>query len=182
MGRIVFVLGGARSGKSEWAEKRALEMEAEGRAVVYLATCERRPGDAEMADRITRHRSRRPGTWRTVEAPYSVAEEFEGLGPGTVVLMDCLSLWVSNLLLTVPEKDYGGASDELLSRVDDCLKAVRRSSADLILVSNETGCGVVPSSRLGRLYRDILGWANQAAAREADEVWLLVAGLPQRLK
>ena len=182
MGKIVFVLGGARSGKSAWAERRALELEAEGRTVVYIATCERRPDDAEMSDRIARHRSRRPSSWSTVEVPFAVAEELERLTPGTVALLDCLSLWVSNLLLAAPERGYEATSDEILERVEEFLDSARRSSADVIIVSNETGCGVVPASRLGRLYRDILGWANQAAAREADEVWLLVAGLPQRIK
>lgn len=182
MGKIVFVLGGARSGKSAWAERRALELEAEGRTVVYIATCERRPDDAEMSDRIARHRSRRPSSWSTVEVPFAVAEELERLTPGTVALLDCLSLWVSNLLLAAPEKGHEATSDEILERVEEFLDSARRSSADVIIVSNETGCGVVPTSRLGRLYRDILGWANQAAAREADEVWLLVAGLPQRIK
>ena len=182
MGKIAFVLGGARSGKSAWAERRALELEAEGRTVVYIATCERRPDDAEMSDRIARHRSRRPSSWSTVEVPFAVAEELERLMPGTVALVDCLSLWVSNLLLAAPEKGHEATSDEILERVEEFLDSARRSSADVIIVSNETGCGVVPTSRLGRLYRDILGWANQAAAREADEVWLLVAGLPQRIK
>ena len=182
MGKIAFVLGGARSGKSAWAERRALELEAEGRTVVYIATCECRPEDAEMNDRIARHRSRRPSSWSTVEAPFAVAEELERLTPGTVALLDCLSLWVSNLLLAAPERGYEATSDETLKIVEELLDSARRSSADIIIVSNETGWGVVPPSRLGRLYRDILGWANQVTARKADEVWLLVAGLPQRIK
>ena len=182
MGKIVFVLGGARSGKSAWAERRALELEAEGRTVIYIATSERRPDDAEMSDRIARHRSRRPSSWSTVEVPFAVAEELERLTPGTVALLDCLSLWVSNLLLAAPEKGHEATSDEILERVEEFLDSARRSSADIIIVSNETGWGVVPPSRLGRLYRDILGWANQVTARKADEVWLLVAGLPQRIK
>ena len=182
MGKIVFVLGGARSGKSAWAEGRALEMERAGASVTYLATCEHRPGDAEMSDRIARHRSRRPATWRTAEEPYALEEAFSALEAGSVVLVDCLSLWVSNLLLIAPEQGDMGTSDAILERVRRFFDAAKRASADVIVVSNETGCGVVPPSHLGRLYRDILGWANQEAAQAADEVWFVVAGLPRRLK
>jgi adenosylcobinamide kinase/adenosylcobinamide-phosphate guanylyltransferase len=182
MGKIVFVLGGARSGKSAWAEERALERERAGASVVYLATCEHRPEDVEMSDRIARHRSHRPSTWRTTEEAYEIEEQASALVAGDVMLVDCLSLWVSNLLLETPEQGEVGTAEAVLGRVRKFLHAARRSLGDVILVSNETGCGVVPPSRLGRLYRDILGWANQEAAKVADEVWFLVAGLPQRLK
>lgn len=182
MGKITFVLGGARSGKSAWAEARALEMERSGSSVVYLATCEYRADDAEMCDRISRHRSRRPSAWRTVEEPYGIEDVVARLDAGSVALVDCLSLWVSNLLLMTPEQGDSGIADSVLGRVRAFLDAGKRSSGDVIVVSNETGCGVVPSSHLGRLYRDILGWANQEAAQAADEAWFLVAGLPQRLK
>ncbi len=182
MGRIVFILGGARSGKSSWAEKLALELEGEGRSVVYLATCESRPDDREMVDRIARHRERRPSSWRTVEAPFTAVEELGRAGADTVVLLDCLGLWVSNMLHAQEEQEDNGVTDFILARVDELLAAARRSRCALIVVSNETGCGLVPTSRLGRLFRDTLGWANQAVARESDEAWLLVAGLPQRLK
>ena len=182
MGKITFVLGGARSGKSSWAEARALEMERSGATVVYLATCEYRADDTEMCDRIARHRSRRPSSWKTVEEPYGIEDVVASLDAESVALVDCMSLWVSNLLLMTPEQDDSGAADAVLERVRVFFDAAKRSSGDVIVVSNETGCGVVPSSHLGRLYRDILGWANQEAARTADEVWFLVAGLPQRLK
>ena len=182
MGKITFVLGGARSGKSSWAEARALEMERSGSSVVYLATCEYRADDAEMCNRIARHRSRRPSAWSTVEEPYGIEDVVASLEAGSVVLVDCLSLWVSNLLLITPEQGDSGTADAVLGRVRVYLDAAKRSAGDVIVVSNETGCGVVPSSHLGRLYRDILGWANQEAAQAADEVWFLVAGLPQRLK
>ncbi len=178
MGKITFVLGGARSGKSAWAEARALEMERSGSSVVYLATCEYRADDAEMCDRISRHRSRRPSAWSTVGEPYGIEEVVASLEAGSVALVDCLSLWVSSLLLMTPEQGDSGTADSVLD-VRAFLDAAKRSSGDVIVVSNETGCGVVPSSHLGRLYRDILGWANQEAAQAADEVWFLVAGLPQ---
>lgn len=182
MGKIVFVLGGARSGKSAWAEERALRQEREGASVVYLATCEHRPEDIEMTDRIARHRSRRPSTWKTKEEAYEIEGVVSSLGDGELMIVDCLSLWVSNLLLSNPERGDAGTAESVLERVRKFLCAARQSPGDVILVSNETGCGVVPSSRLGRLFRDILGWANQEAAKAADEAWFLVAGLPRQLK
>ena len=182
MGRVVFVLGGARSGKSAWAESRALEMEQNGATIIYLATYELRADDAEMRDRIARHRSRRPASWSTVEAPYELEKAVRDLEEGSVLLVDCLSMWVSNLLLLLSVQGESGGAVEITERVKRFLEAARRSHGDVIVVSSEVGCGVVPPSNLGRLYRDALGWANQMAAQAADEVWFLVAGLPQRLK
>lgn len=182
MGKITFILGGVRSGKSSFAEKLALEEEKAGLSIVYLATCESRLEDPEMTARIDRHKSRRPESWSTVEEPFSPETHIAALPDKSVVLMDCLSLWVNNLLLTLPEGNDDRAADSILSRVRAFFHSAILSRGDVIVVSNETGCGVVPSSHLGRLYRDILGWANQEAAHFADEVWFLVAGLPQKLK
>ena len=182
MGKIIFVLGGARSGKSSFAEQRALEREKEGMSVVYLATCEHRPDDAEMTARIARHRSRRPSTWETVEEPFDIEKQASLIGEKRVLLIDCLSLWVSNLLLLAPEKGDDETAEAILERVRAFFDAAKNAPGEMIVVSNETGCGVVPPSHLGRLYRDILGWANQEAAKTADEAWFLAAGLPQRLK
>ncbi len=175
-------MGGARSGKSSWAEKLALEAGASGRTVAYLATCELRHEDGEMVARIARHRARRPSDWLLAEEPRDPAAALAALPEGCLVLVDCLSLWVSNLLLAMPEDvDVDSAADDILERVRAFLGALRRHG-DALVVSNEVGCGIVPVSRLGRLYQDILGWANQEAARSADTVWHLVAGLPRRLK
>jgi adenosylcobinamide kinase/adenosylcobinamide-phosphate guanylyltransferase len=137
--------------------------------------------DAEMEERIARHRARRPASWTTVEEPLAPETHASALPSGTVLLVDCVSLWVSNLLLAIPEGERD-ASDRILFRVRLFLEAAAASAGDVILVSGETGCGVVPVSPLGRLYRDILGWTNQEIARTAADVWFLVAGLPQRLK
>lgn len=166
---IIFVTGGARSGKSSFAERRALKLG--GAAVTYLATAEAL--DDEMAGRIARHRADRPAGWTTLEVPQDVAPAIrEATTP--VVLLDCLSLLVSNLML-------GGLDDEaVLFEVDATLNAAEHRT--LLIVTNEVGWGIVPENALARRYRDLLGWANQRAAARSDEAWLLASGLPLKLK
>jgi adenosylcobinamide kinase/adenosylcobinamide-phosphate guanylyltransferase len=181
MGRLTLVLGGSRSGKSEFAERLVREAEREGKKVVYIATCEFRPEDPEMADRIGRHRKRRPSAWRTAEEPLDLEEAVLKLESDTVALVDCLGLWVSNLLFSLPERKKG-EEEEILRQVRAFCRAVSISAADVVAVSSETGLGVVPPTPLGRLYRDVLGLANQEVARSAGEVWFVAAGLPLKLK
>ncbi|MBI0446695.1 bifunctional adenosylcobinamide kinase/adenosylcobinamide-phosphate guanylyltransferase [Deinococcus sp. DB0503] len=167
---IVFVTGGARSGKSTFAERRAA---VPGEAVTYLATAQ--AFDTEMADRIARHRADRPAEWLTLEEPLNVPEALDR-APTPTVLLDCLSLWVSNLLLE-------GLSDSVaLARADALLAAALARSGLTVLVTNEVGFGIVPENALARRYRDLLGWVNQRAAAASDEAWLLVSGLPLQLK
>jgi adenosylcobinamide kinase/adenosylcobinamide-phosphate guanylyltransferase len=179
MGRILFVLGGARSGKSRYAQARAATEAGAGRPVAFIATAEAR--DEEMRQRIHRHRQDRPSGWLTLEAPREAGRALEAAAPEAgAVLVDCLTLLVSNLLLAEPD---GQKAERLaLEEVESLLRAARAAPVPVILVSNEVGQGVVPSSRLGRAFRDLAGRANQLAAAEADEVVLLTAGLPQRLK
>lgn len=168
--RLIYVTGGARSGKSTFAERLAA---ASGLPVTYLATAQ--AFDAEMADRIARHRSDRPVGWQTVEEPLAVPEALQAITTPTV-LLDCLSLWVSTLLLAeVPD-------EAMLARADALLSAARARPGLTILVTNEVGLGIVPDNALARRYRDLLGWVNQRAAAASDEAWLLVSGLPLRLK
>ncbi len=178
-GKLYLVLGGARSGKSRFAEELA---KAQGGPVTYIATAE--AGDAEMARRIAAHRKRRPADWVTLEEPYSVAPLLaeRGKEPG-VIILDCLTLLVSNLLLR--EEDCGD-EEEVTQRVlaagEELAAVARESRADVIVVSNEVGLGLVPPYPQGRLFRDVAGWANQIVAEKADEVFLLVAGIPLPLK
>ena len=181
MGRLTLVLGGSRSGKSEFAENLVREAECAGKKVVYIATCESRPEDREMAERIDRHRKRRPSSWRTEEEALALEETLLGLESGTVALVDCLGLWVSNLLFSLPEQQEG-KEEEILRRAEAFCRAASASAADVVAVSSETGLGVIPPTPLGRLYRDLLGLANQEAARSAGEAWLVVAGLSMKLK
>ncbi len=166
---IILYLGGARSGKSRLAEAHARTL---GGQLIYIATGE--AGDAEMAARIDRHRADRGEDWTTIEAPLALADAIARKGQGdNVVLVDCLTLWLSNQMMA--EHDIETARDNLCTTL---LKATR----PVLLVSNEVGQGIVPENALARRFIDEQGWLNQAIARIASEVWLVTAGLPQRLK
>lgn len=173
MSKIVLFTGGARSGKSTRAEQYAAAL---GRPVVYIATAEAR--DDEMRARVAEHRRRRPPEWATLEAPLRVAPALERLDRGAVVLLDCLALLVSNLLLAY-ESDPAPPIDAEIAAL---LAAARQRDLALIAVTNEVGMGVVPPYPLGRAYRDLLGWANQRVAAAADEVYLLVCGIPVEVR
>jgi adenosylcobinamide kinase/adenosylcobinamide-phosphate guanylyltransferase len=181
-GHVTLVLGGARSGKSAWAERHAAES---GRPVLYLATAT--AGDDEMAERIAAHQARRPADWSTIEAPRRLLNTIQAAAaPGNAVLVDCLTLWVSNELLAaigeqdpdhVPPATWTAAEASLVNEARALVALARERGFALILVSNEVGMGVVPATALGRGYRDVLGRVNQAVASDADAVMLMVAGL-----
>ncbi len=169
--RLILVLGGAASGKS----RAALEMAGRRSPRAFVATGQGL--DREMVERIRRHRAARSSDWTTAEVPVDLADWFrqEGRRYRTIIL-DCLTLWLSNLGGTrVPDSAVSG-------RVDELLKAVRSTTARVVLVSNELGLGLVPLSRTGRRFRDLAGRVNQHIAAEADEVYFVVGGLPLRLK
>jgi adenosylcobinamide kinase/adenosylcobinamide-phosphate guanylyltransferase len=183
-GRVRLLLGGARSGKSEWAERLARRT---GQPIVYLATAV--AGDGEMAERIARHRGARLATWRTIEEPEELAQAVrQQCQSGEVVVIDCLTLWVSNVILSrigtvadfeaIPADEWSTIESDLLGAVDDLLDTARRIGLSLIVVSNEVGLGLVPPYPLGRRYRDILGRVNCAVAARADQILFLIAGLP----
>lgn len=178
-GRLTLVMGGARSGKSAFAQQMASECEG---SVVYVATAT--AGDDEMARRIARHKSQRPAAWRTVEATHNVGTCVASLSPQpNVVLLDCMTLLASNAILALPEPVTSDAADEALSEeVHGILSARESGNAHWIIVSNEVGLGLVPPYPLGRVYRDALGRANQHLAQAASEVLFMVAGLPMRVK
>jgi adenosylcobinamide kinase / adenosylcobinamide-phosphate guanylyltransferase len=172
--RTVLVLGGVRAGKSAFAVARA---RAFGGRVAFVATAE--AGDDEMAARIARHQAERPASWATIEVPLELPSALAALrGEADVVIVDCLTLWVANLLHKTP-----GLPDADLSNHVAQLEAVTsRPPFSLILVSNEVGWGVHPETEIGRRFRDALGVVNQAAARAVDEVVLMVAGCPLTVK
>jgi adenosylcobinamide kinase / adenosylcobinamide-phosphate guanylyltransferase len=165
--------GGARSGKSARAEQYATSL---GQRVIYIATAE--AGDDEMRARIAQHQRRRPAGWATVEAPLAVAAELAKLDMGSVALLDCLSLLVSNLLLAY-EADPEPAVEAEVAAI---LAAARDRDLTLIVVTNEVGMGIVPTYPLGRAYRDLLGRAGQQIAAAAAEVYLLVCGIPVEIR
>lgn len=168
-GRSLLILGGARSGKSRHGQMLA---EAAGGTLVYVATAQ--AFDAEMADRIARHRADRDARWRTVEAPLDLYAGIRSVdGSGVVILVDCLTLWTSNLLLAEQDVDVAGR------RLCDAIGALE---GRLILVANETGLGIVPDNALARRFRDAAGLLNQNVAEAVDAVDFVVAGLARRWK
>jgi adenosylcobinamide kinase/adenosylcobinamide-phosphate guanylyltransferase len=170
--KIYFITGGARSGKSAFAEQLATDI-AGKRA--YLATAQAL--DAEMVARIEHHRKRRGSAWDTYEEPLAVAELFRKLaGRYQVVLLDCVTLWLSNIMAR-SEKDDG-----ILSRVDDLITALKAFGGTCIVVSNEVGLGIVPDNALARRFRDLAGILNQKIARSADNAYFLAAGIPMKIK
>jgi len=165
--RSILVLGGARSGKSRFAEGLAAGFAGDK---IYIATAE--PGDAEMAARIAAHRARRGPDWSTVEAPLALVEALERAG-SAFVLIDCLTLWISNLLL---------ADLDVAPRIERLAEALDASPGIVVMVSNEVGLGIVPDNALARRFRDEAGFAHQRLAQACDEVLFMTAGLPTRLK
>lgn len=176
---LTLILGGARSGKSAFAETLASKR---GSRVLYVATAA--AGDEEMAQRIEVHRRSRPASWQTLEEPLEVPAALRAVSPDfDLVLVDCITLWVSNLLLQIEGQVVPDEAERLvLRRVDELIAACRDGTASYVLIANEVGLGLVPPYPLGRIYRDALGRANQSLAASADEVFFLVAGLPMPLK
>jgi adenosylcobinamide kinase / adenosylcobinamide-phosphate guanylyltransferase len=174
MSKIILVTGGARSGKSRYAEKLA-----EGFAPMrgYIATGQ--AGDAEMTERIARHRGRRGSDWETVEEPLELTRAITRVDDGafTVLLVDCITLWLSNMLFHCK----GGAA-EALQHVESFTESFGALSTPLIIVTNEVGMGIVPEHPLARAFRDLAGEANERIAAKADEVYVTISGLPLKLK
>ncbi|MCU0476854.1 MAG: bifunctional adenosylcobinamide kinase/adenosylcobinamide-phosphate guanylyltransferase [Anaerolineae bacterium] len=180
MGELILLLGGARSGKSHYAETWAKD---HGQTVLFVATAQ--IYDEEMRERIEAHRATRPPEWHTLEAPLWVSRAVAeaSLPTPDTVIVDCLTLLTSNALLALPEDCTQAEADAaIMAQTEDVWRAVQASEATWLVVTNEVGMGVVPPYRLGRFYRDALGRANQWLAQRADRVLLLVAGLPWALK
>lgn len=187
--QITLITGGARSGKSKQAE---LLVKAAKLPVIYLATMSLPDDDEELKLRINKHRSRRPSDWTTIEEPLMVSQRIIDLpapqGGRGVCLIDCLSLFVSNLLLSFPSglsssEVLSALEDNVLKEIDDLLAAIKsRPDYAFVIVTNEVGLAVVPEVQLARIYRDLLGLANQKAAQMATAVYICFAGLPLKLK
>lgn len=172
---LILILGGARSGKSAFAERLARR----GRRVLFVATAE--PRDEDMKRRIAAHRERRPAGWDTLEEPLDLVAALRPvLDRYDTFLLDCLTLWVSNLLLDEP--GHAEANNRIQDSARKLMDLIEETPATWILVSNQVGQGIVPSSALGRAYRDALGRVNQLAASRADRVYLMTAGLALELK
>ena len=172
MGKITFILGGARSGKSRFAVKLA---QGNGRKVAFIATC--LPLDSEMKKRIGIHKKTRPSHWRTFETPRDISSLLKQIGHKfETIIIDCLTLLVSNLLLK------GLDGNDIESQVNKILRSLKKIKARAIIVSNEAGLGIVPENKLARDFRDIAGRINQTVASKSDEVIFMLAGLPLKIK
>ena len=167
------MIGGCRSGKSGYALETAQKFPGDSK--IFIATCI--PHDDEMKLRVARHQQERSRHWHTVEAPLHLSEAIvEASGKADVLLVDCLTLWISNLLMENHD------SEQILDQVQSLTRAVSSATCPVILVSNEVGTGIVPENKLARLYRDLVGSANQAVAECADQVVWTVAGIPVTIK
>jgi adenosylcobinamide kinase / adenosylcobinamide-phosphate guanylyltransferase len=166
---VTLVLGGARSGKSHYAEQL---VERQPGACIYLATAE--AGDTEMAERIRRHQARRGARWRTIEAPLELTTTLSRVtAPAAVILVDCLTLWLANLL---------GAGRDVEAEVGGLVAALPRLGGPVVFVSNEVGLGIVPEGELARRFRDHAGRLHQGVAAAAQSVAFMVAGIPLLVK
>ncbi|MBI5875907.1 MAG: bifunctional adenosylcobinamide kinase/adenosylcobinamide-phosphate guanylyltransferase [Deltaproteobacteria bacterium] len=168
--KLIFILGGARSGKSAYALKLAESITGKR---LYLATAEAL--DKEMAERIKKHKKERGNNWTTIEEPINVADVIQGNKKYDVILLDCLTLWISNLMHNCAIRNPQSAISKLVS-------ACKKTKANIIVVSNEVGLGIVPDNPLAREFRDIAGIANQKIAAAADEVYFVAAGIGMRIK
>ncbi len=184
MGKTVLILGGARSGKSSFAEKVAAKIG--NNDVTYLATAEAL--DDEMKERIAHHQSRRPDTWDTVEEPIKISKTLEKIENNQTVLIDCITLLVTNMLLEFDNRDQNVSLEDdykkeehILDEIKGIMKTAKQKQLNLILVSNIVGLGLVPEYKLGRLFRDISGRVNQYLAEKSDKIILTVAGIPIEL-
>ena len=181
MGKLIYITGGARSGKSNFAERMAAQLGD----ITYIATAV--PFDEEMKDRIRRHQEQRPPHWKTVEQYRGIGGVLRNLRGSA--LLDCLTIMITNLMMdaqidwdhpTVEQID--AAERRITAEVEEILAGATSREGSLIVVSNELGMGLVPAYAFGRAFRDIAGRMNQRVARAADEAWFLVSGVPMRLK
>ena len=174
---LTLILGGARSGKSSFAEQVARET---GKPVAFIATAT--AGDDEMTERIRKHQASRPADWQTIELPLVIGRHLAA-PLAEVVIVDCITLLVTNVLLSLPENTPGeDVLQKVQAEIDELIEAQARIGGQWLLVSNEVGLGLVPPYPLGRVYRDVLGWANQRLARAAERVIFMVAGIPMVIK
>jgi adenosylcobinamide kinase / adenosylcobinamide-phosphate guanylyltransferase len=181
--RVILLLGGARSGKSRFAQDLAVKT---AQKVLFVATAE--AGDEDMRLRIEKHKQNRPAGWRTLETGDHLGSRIEAeIRDEQAVIIDCITLLVNNIFCRYDEKQFENIAvsvleKQVISEMNELQTCFEKVEADFIIVSNEVGLGLVPDNRMGRLYRDILGRANQILAQCSSEVYLMVAGIPLRVK
>jgi len=178
MSQFTLITGGARSGKSRFAELLAAHAK---RPVIYIATAQ--IGDEEMALRVKKHQQQRPSTWRLIEEPRNIRDTLIQLkDEDVIILLDCVTLWLTNLLLADGDLFNKELEPQILDVVKDVAQLAREIKPQVIFVSNEVGQGIVPEYPLARAYRDLAGRSNQILAHSADQVYMVVAGFPLEIK
>jgi adenosylcobinamide kinase / adenosylcobinamide-phosphate guanylyltransferase len=185
MGKLILITGGARSGKSSFAENKAAEY---GKEVMYIATSV--PFDDEMKDRVRKHKERRPNNWQTYVAYKQLKRVYDRSSSFDVILLDCITVMVTNLLFDFATGDFdmlvsaelNEIEKAIIEEVDDFINSVNSNTQTVIMVTNELGSGIVPEYKSGRVFRDIAGRVNQLVAARADEVYLTVCGIPIKIK
>ncbi len=180
--KVILLTGGARSGKSRYAQELAARS---GQPVLFVATAQ--AGDEEMKRRIEEHQRGRPATWATLEVRGHLGQSIRtNIGNARTVLVDCITLLINNLLSKYgydeSNIDVSRLEKEVADEIGELIKSIDEVNADFIIVTNEVGLGLVPANPIGRLYRDLLGRANQMLAARADEVYFMVSGLPITVK
>lgn len=180
MAKITLILGGIKSGKTSYAQNYAKIKEGHDTSITYLATAEAL--DDEMIDRIKRHQSDRPTNWITVEEPINITNSLKEINSG-VVILDCLTLWITNKICAAGE-DYvrDDLMGEILNDVDLLLETLTNQDIELVIVSNQVETGLISTYAMGRLFQDLTGLIHQKIAKNAKNVILMVAGIPQTLK
>lgn len=178
MGQLTLILGGARSGKSTYAEELARES---NKPVLFIATAT--AFDDEMRERIKNHQASRPANWTTLEAQTNIAAELEKRTWNGIVILDCITLLMNNILLPLPEDvSFDVVMQKTKDEIESLIAVQKKVGGDWLVISNEVGLGLVPPYPLGRIYRDALGRANQMLAKAADHVILMVVGIPMTVK
>jgi adenosylcobinamide kinase/adenosylcobinamide-phosphate guanylyltransferase len=177
--KITLITGGARSGKSRYAQDMAAKA---GVPVLFVATAE--AGDEDMRKRIEAHKKSRPADWATLEVTSHIGNQIaENIGQAKIIIVDCITLLVNNIFMGYDDTiDTDTAEKWVMTEIEELIDCMDRKKADFIIVTNETGLGIVPADRISRLYRDILGRANQRLAQRADDVYMLIAGMPLSIK
>ena len=182
MSKSTLIIGGARSGKSHFAQELALKS---GRPVLFVATAT--AGDEEMRQRIQEHQKARPVSWITLEATTHIGSQIsQKIGKAQTVIVDCITLLINNIFLQYSEHtrqpDAPLIEKGVMAEIGELVDCIDQANASFIIVTNEVGLGLVPADRMSRLYRDLLGRANQVLAQRADEIYLMVAGMPLLIK
>ncbi len=186
MGKIILITGGARSGKSSYAEEKAKKI---GSKVMYIATAV--PFDSEMKDRIRKHQIRRPENWVTYEGYENLYKIIDEVGQNyQCVILDCVTVMITNIMFNYPGFSVNKLDFSIINKIEEhimnqiykLMEKAKEKNITLLMVTNEVGSGIVPNSKVGRVFRDIAGRVNQVTAKQAQEVYFLVSGLPMKIK